>query len=270
MAIQGAPPPRETLGDWLSREPFALTMSSGFFSFFAHTGFLSALTRQGLRPSRLSGSSAGALVAGAWASGLDPEDLERELTNLSRADFWDPGVGLGLLRGDRFLARLEAMFPQRSFARCRAPLALSVHDVRARRAVVVDAGDLPLAVRASCSFPGLFHPVRLGGRLVIDGGASDRPGLAGMVAGARVLYHHIASRSPWRRAGSAALAVPARKGLVALVIEGLPRSGPFALDAGRRALALAREATLRALDAPVEEAIVRIAAGGRAENRLSG
>lgn len=255
-----APRPRETLGEWLARAPFALTMSSGFFSFFAHTGFLAALSSSGLRPARLSGSSAGALVAGAWASGLEPSDLERELAHLARADFWDPGPGLGLLRGDRFLARLEAMFPTHAFARCRAPLALSVHDLVARRTVVIDEGHVPLAVRASCSFPGLFHPVRLGGRLVIDGGVSDRPGLAGAVAVERVLYHHIASRSPWRRAGAPALRVPQREGLMALVIEGLPRSGPFRLDAGRHALTLAREATLRALDASAEGGAVRVAA----------
>jgi NTE family protein len=70
-----------------------------------------------------------------------------------------------------------------------------------------------------------------------------------------VLFHHIASKSPWRRTPPAP---PTRPGMVTLVIEGLPRSGPFRLDAGRRALALARDATDRALDAPIEGGVVRV------------
>jgi NTE family protein len=46
--------------------------------------------------------------------------------------------------------------------------------------------------------------------------------------------------------------------MVTLVIEGLPRSGPFRLDAGRRALEQAREATKRALDAPILDGVVRV------------
>jgi NTE family protein len=71
-----------------------------------------------------------------------------------------------------------------------------------------------------------------------------------------VLFHHIASRSPWRTK----LRVPTRPGMVTLVIDGLPRSGPFRLEAGHRALALAREATLRALDAPIVDGVVRVPA----------
>jgi NTE family protein len=65
-----------------------------------------------------------------------------------------------------------------------------------------------------------------------------------------VLYHHLSSRSPWRRPGSPALRVPERAGLVPLVIDGLPRVGPFRLDEGPRAFEVARRATHAALDAP--------------------
>jgi NTE family protein len=48
--------------------------------------------------------------------------------------------------------------------------------------------------------------------------------------------------------------------MVTLVLDDLPRSGPFRLDAGRRALALAREAMQRALAAPIVDGVVRVAA----------
>jgi NTE family protein len=81
-----------------------------------------------------------------------------------------------------------------------------------------------------------------------------------MPEGERVLYHHLASRSPWRRPGSPSLALPRRAGLTALVIEGLPRVGPFRLPAGAQAFEHARLATRRALAAPVDDGVVRLSA----------
>lgn len=244
------------LREWLAEAPFGLAMSSGFFGFFAHAGALCALEDAGLRPARASGSSAGALVTGAWCAGVSPDALADELHALRREHFWDPAPGLGLLRGRLFLDRLRALLPARTFEDCRAPLAVSAYDVLARRARPLDRGDLAPAIAASCAVPGLFHPVWLDGRPHVDGGVSDRAGLAGMPSGPRVLFHHLASRSPWRRRGSPALRVPARDGLVAVVAHGLPRVGPFrlhegprAFEAGRRAM---REALGRAVAAVVE------------------
>ena len=74
----------------------------------------------------------------------------------------------------------------------------------------------------------------------------------------RTLFHHLASRSPWRRPGSPSLALPRRADLVSLVVADLPRSGPFKLEHGRRALDLARAATERALDRPIVDAAVHV------------
>ncbi len=245
-----------TLYEWLAAEPFTLAMSSGFFSFFAHTGFLAALEARGLQPAAVSGSSAGALVGGAWASGLSAEALEAQLGSLQRAEFWDPAPGLGVLRGRAFETRLRAMLPVHEIAACRVPVSISVFDVRRFSTHVVREGDLPSAIVASCCVPGMFHPVRREGRVLLDGGVLDRPGLDGVPVGTRTLYHHIASLSPWRRAPGlgATMRVPERVNMHSLVLEGLPRSGPFRLDQGRRALAIARQTTARALDLPLNAA----------------
>ncbi|AKF08834.1 patatin-like phospholipase family protein [Sandaracinus amylolyticus] len=247
---------RPTLREWLHEGPFALAMSSGFFGFFAHTGVLSVLEDEGLVPSRASGSSAGALVAGAWASGVDATTLGRELEALRREHFWDPGLGAGLLRGALFRAKLESMLPARRFERARVPITISTHDVAWNRTRVIDAGDLAAAIHASCAVPLMFHPVRVDGRWLVDGGVSDRPGLRGVPERERVLFHHLASRSPWRRKNDPALEVPQRAGLVALVIEDLPRVGPYRLGEGLRAMKAARDATRVALDRVIEGSIV--------------
>ncbi|MBX3223308.1 MAG: patatin-like phospholipase family protein [Labilithrix sp.] len=246
-----------TLADWLARAPFALTMSSGFFSFYAHTGFLTALEDAGLAPARVSGSSAGALVGASWAAGVDAPRLAGELERLERRDFWDPGLGAGLLRGRLFRDRMEGLVASRRFEACRVPAAVSVFDVLTRKTRVIDAGDVAPAICASCAVPVLFHPVRIGGRAYLDGGILDRPGLAGMPESEpRVLFHHIASKSPWRTRNE----LPSRPGMLTFAIDGLPRSGPFRLHEGRRAYRAARDATRRALERPVTGSVLVVSA----------
>lgn len=242
-----------TLREHLKEGPFALAMSSGFFSFFAHTGFMTVLEDEGLLPTRASGSSAGALVMGTWAAGLDAPVLARELDQLERRDFWDPGMGVGLLRGRLFRDRLERLLPSRSFETCRIPVAVSVFEVRTRRTRVLTSGDLGAAIQASCAVPLLFQPVAIDGRSYFDGGILDRPGLAGMPQSEpRVLFHHIGSKSAWRTK----LEVPRRPGMVTVVLQDLPRSGPFRLEAGREAFRVARAAMRRALDEKIEDGLV--------------
>ena len=234
-----------TVRDFLEEGPFTLTLSAGFFGFFAHAGALAALDEAGLRPVRVTGSSAGALIAGLWAGGAEPRAIEEELVALRREHFWDPAPGFGLLRGARFRRRVETLMTARSFETARIPAALSVWDVLARRTVVLERGDLATAICASCAFPGLLQPVWIGGRPYLDGGIADRPAHAALGATERVLFHHLPSKSPWRRV---APPIPWREPMVAIAPPGLPRLGPFRLGEGREAFRIARDHLRSALD----------------------
>lgn len=243
-----------TLADWLATEPFTLTLSSGFFGFFCHAGMVAALNEAGLRPARITGSSAGALAGSAIAAGLTPRELIAELTALTRADFWDPGFGAGLLKGALFRERLARLLPVQRFDQCAIPLALSVHQWAGRRTRVIDQGELVPAIYASCAVPVLFHPIRLDGRLASDGGIADRWGLAGVPDGERVFYHHLGSRSPWRRKDDPALQLPQRANLAGLELYGIPRSGPGKLALGPHIVDAAQRATRLALSSPLGSA----------------
>lgn len=237
-----------SLADWLSDAPFTLSLSSGFFGFFAHAGMLEALVEAGLRPRRVTGSSAGAMIAGIYAAGLEPAEIARRLLEVRREDFWDPSPGLGLLRGHKFETQLRNIVGAARIEDGRIPASLVVHDVLRHRGVTREHGPLSTTIRASCAVPLLFQPVWLDGRPYLDGGILDRPGITPLHDGERTLYHHLASRSPWR----GALAVPTRPNLTTLVLEGLPRSGPFRLELGPRAYEQARATTRFALNAPRE------------------
>lgn len=240
----------DTLAQWLGQGPFGLTLSSGFFGFYAHAGLIQALDERNLTPARISGSSAGALVGAAWAAGLDPQDLKRVLLRLKRKDFWDPAPGFGLLQGDKFRHLLEGLLPVSRFEQTRIPVAVSVFHIPSRTTRVLDGGPLAPAIQASCCVPLMFHPTAIDGQAHWDGGILDRPGLLGMRRVSRVLYHHLPSKSPWRQRVEPPRA-PKGTTLRTLQVPDLPRVTPFHLARGPLALVQARDHARRALDGPV-------------------
>jgi NTE family protein len=233
-----------TLREHLREAPFTLALSAGFFGFFAHAGFMAVLEDEGLLPARLTGASAGGLVAGLWAGGVGASAMRDVLARLRREHFWDPAPGPGLLRGRLFRAMLKELVPVRQFYETRVPVALSVWDVVRRETFVKESGDLIASMHATCALPALFWPVRLDGRLALDGGIADRAAHAGLRAGERVLYHHLAGKSPWR---GEVPPIPSREGSVAVELAGLPRLGPFRLREGMRAFDEAARRTREAL-----------------------
>ncbi|MGB5591588.1 MAG: patatin-like phospholipase family protein [Gammaproteobacteria bacterium] len=248
----------EPMADWLAREPYTLVMSSGFFSFFAHCGLLAALEDADLLPQAVAGSSAGALTGSLWAAGLSPEAIAELYFSLSKGDFWDPAPGFGLLRGRRFRELLRRASPSSRLEDCRRPVQISAFDLLRLKTRVLASGDFADSVYASCAVPLMFHPIRSHGGWLVDGGLADRPGLASIEQGRRVLHHHISNRSPWRTGHSAAMQAPRRNNMVTLVIDGLPQPGPNALNLGRQAWHAARLAARRALRMPMRCAQSRI------------
>ena len=233
------------LADELARRPFHLALSAGWFGFYAHAGFVAALADRGLRPASWSGASAGALIAALAAAGLGADDLARELGDLRRRDFWDPGLGLGLLRGRKLEDKLTRLAPVARLEDCREPVAISLLDLKRRRLLIRRHGDLARVVRAALAIFPLFMPARLEEGPVADGGGLDRPALGGLEPGRLVVLHDLPRRSGLDRA-------PGRDDLELerLLIPDLPRLGPFRLAQGPEAIDLARHEAGRWLDSP--------------------
>jgi len=256
-----------TRHEWLAAAPYTLALGAGFFGFFAHTGVLLALEQSGAaRPRRVVGVSAGSLAGGLWASGMTAPEIERALTELRRIDFWDPGFPLGgLLRGDKFAGRLHGLLDARGVVRiedCPTPFATVVYELRGRCTRVLDRGRIAPAIQASCTVPLMFRPLHHEGRLLVDGGVADRDGETALAPDERVFQHRLISRSPWGAITRQTQVSPRATGVTnmslrthrqVMVIKGLPRVSPFRLEWGPRALASAREATLRWLVEPASE-----------------
>lgn len=141
------------------------SMSSGFFRFYAHMGVLHALEENNcLRVRSCSGSSAGALVTAFLASGMKPTDMPERVFSIKRENMWDVGIGLGLLKGQLFQKILEKQFPVQTFEECPIPLGVTAYDIFGFKTNCITTGNLATAVRASCTFPGLFQPVVIDSR----------------------------------------------------------------------------------------------------------
>ncbi len=168
--------------------PLVAVLSSGFFGFFAHAGFLQALEDLGLEPDAYAGSSSGALVAALAAAGLSPRQMLQGFGNLRRRHFWDPPRGARLLRhclglfrgrsgyleGRAFQRLLERDLPVADFQRCPKPCLVSALDLISNQRVILDQGPLAPAVAASGAVPMLFSAVSHQGYLLLDGGLVDK------------------------------------------------------------------------------------------------
>jgi len=174
----------------------AITLSGGGAFGAAHVGVLRVMEERGIRPRIVTGTSSGALVGAAFAAGLDGEEIEAVARRFrwNRIARWTmrPRWGVldttvvadairGLLGED---PRIEDL-PRRFGA--------VATDLRTRRAVTLDKGPLSAALRATIAVPGLLPPVRLGGRLLADGGMIDNvPYTAARHLGAeRVVVVHL-------------------------------------------------------------------------------
>jgi NTE family protein len=238
-----------TLKSWLVSEPFTLALSSSFFGFFAHAGVVAALEEAGVRPAKVSGASAGALIAAAVASGLTTEQTKALLFNVKREDFWDPRAGFGYLHGQKFAALLERNFV-RTFEEAVVPIDVAVFDVFRMKTEFIGSGDLISAIHASCAVPLMFHPVKREGRWLLDGGVLLKSAIN--PKDSRLLCIYLETPG-WiglyeRRSLQNKLA-PTQK---VLNFRGLPQVNPLKMSDGRIAYESAYERMKLALEESIE------------------
>jgi NTE family protein len=180
-----------------------ITLSGGGAFGAAHVGVLQVLEERGLRPGIVTGTSSGALVGSAFASGIGGDELEEIARRFrwSRIAKWSFQPRWGLLDTQvvaEAIHRLHGEDPRIEDLPRRFGAVAT--DLRTRRAVVIDSGPLSAALRATIAVPGLLPPVRLGGRLLADGGLVDNvPHFAARRLGAdRVIVVHLHAK--WENA----------------------------------------------------------------------
>ncbi|MBP1842296.1 NTE family protein [Rhizobium petrolearium] len=165
---------------------FAIAFGGGGARGISHIQIIEALDELGIRPVAISGSSIGAIMGAGMASGMKGCEIRNfaletignrgvllnKLWSLGPATMRDK---LGGFRFGHFNLELilDAFLPPdvpKDFADLHIPMKISATDYYGQAEVVLEEGELRTAIAASAAIPGLFMPVRVNGRIMVDGG----------------------------------------------------------------------------------------------------
>ena len=165
-----------------------LALGGGGVRGFFHLGLLRTLDEAGARITALAGTSAGAIAAAVYAFGL-PLEVEPvldaladpELARLAQTDRFSSGLLLfrslrrpALASPRRLEQGLTKLFGEARIEEAQTPLFILAADLRTGEPVVLDRGPVVRAILASGAIPGVFPPVRLGNRLLVDGDVVEK------------------------------------------------------------------------------------------------
>ena len=192
-----------------TRPRVGLALGGGGARGIAHVSVLKAIEQAGVKVDCVAGTSMGSLVGALYATGRTPDEIEQQVLSID----WDRlfndslerrersfrrkaddrlavnsiGVGIeegrlklttGVLAGQRILMLFERMTLPVSgindFDRLPIPYRAVATDINTAEPVVIDHGSLALAMRASMSLPGIFNPVEIDGRVLVDGGLANQ------------------------------------------------------------------------------------------------
>ncbi|EIP88931.1 patatin-like phospholipase [Burkholderia humptydooensis MSMB43] len=161
------PPPRE--------KPIriGIALGGGAARGFAHVGVLKALEARGIPVELVAGTSAGSVVGALYASGMNALQINKLALTMDEASISDwatPFRSRGLLQGIALQNFINKTLNNRPIEKMAKPLGIVATDLKSGQPILFQRGNTGLAVRASCSVPSVFEPVRIGDREYVDGG----------------------------------------------------------------------------------------------------
>ncbi len=153
----------------------ALVLGGGGSRGLAHLGAIKELEAAGLRPDLIIGCSAGSIVGALYADNPELTGLEETLLKMTRSDMLDTTwfSRMGVVKGNALQNFLKKQLRSKTFDELKIPLIVIATDLFTGETIELSQEDLPLAIGASCAVPGIFHPVLLHDRYLIDGVASS-------------------------------------------------------------------------------------------------
>ncbi len=170
-------------------EKIGIALGAGGAKGLAHILMLEALDEMGIRPHMMAGSSMGAVIGVLYASGLSGKEIRQFIGRLvvtgdeswpealfskdlvKWIDFIEPELGSGgLIDGENFIRYLHTAIGGSVFSELSIPFKVVAADFWRREQVVIESGSLLPALKASMAIPGLFAPVTMNDRVLVDGG----------------------------------------------------------------------------------------------------
>ena len=171
----------QAFGRELSRKPIpavapthvptiGVALGGGFARGIAHIGVLKVLEQEGIPVRLIAGTSVGALIGACYCSGLSLAEMEEVARNTRFTSFarWTLSR-YGFASNDRMISFLTRTLKCKTFEDLRIPLGVTATDFNTGEGVVFHSGTIIDPVRASCAYPGMFLPVQIRGRNLVDG-----------------------------------------------------------------------------------------------------
>jgi NTE family protein len=157
------PPPRPA--------NIAVVLGAGAVKGFAHIGVLKMLESQNVPIHMIVGTSVGSLVGSLYAYGYDAYKLQMIAYALERDDLIDITLpDNGFVKGEKLENYVNRMVRDTPIEKFRIPFHAVATNIQTGEEMVFGTGNAGMAVRASCSIPGIFKPARISGKTYADGG----------------------------------------------------------------------------------------------------
>ncbi|HUO34700.1 MAG TPA: patatin-like phospholipase family protein [Candidatus Acidoferrum sp.] len=152
------------------RPKVGLALGGGFARGIAHIGVLQALEEYEVPVDFIAGTSVGALIASAYASGCSLSFMAEQGSKTRFSDFGRWRLSRkGMASNERLEDFLHRFTSLKFFEEMKTPLCIVAVDILTGESVHFRHGEISPALRASCAYPGLFIPIEHEGRCLVDG-----------------------------------------------------------------------------------------------------
>jgi len=149
----------------------ALVLGAGASRGFAHIGVLKVLETNKIPVHMIIGTSAGSFVGSLYAYGFTSFQLQKMAHSLDKNELIDLTIpDNGFVKGERLEEYVNAMVRNTPLEKMRIPFYAVAANIQNGEETVFSRGNTGTAVRASCSIPGIFRPVKIDGKMYVDGG----------------------------------------------------------------------------------------------------
>jgi NTE family protein len=154
-----------------SKLKVGVALSGGGIRGISHLGVLKALDEIGIIPAKVSGSSAGAIVGAMYCQGYKPEEILKIIVETNYFKFMRPAISWnGILKMESVGDLYKIYLPHNDFAQLKIALAVAATDIQRAKVVYFDEGELIRPIMASSSIPGMFEPIVIDKKYLVDGG----------------------------------------------------------------------------------------------------
>ncbi len=173
LNVASCAPTKEAVVQPVQQKPVkvAVVLGAGASRGFAHIGVLKVLEENNIPINLVVGTSAGSFVGSLYAYGFNAFQLQQMAISMQKSDIVDLCIpDNGFIKGELLEEYINKMIKNTPIEKLRTPFYAVATNIQNGQEIIFGSGNTGTAVRASCTIPGVFRPVRIGTHMYVDGG----------------------------------------------------------------------------------------------------